>query len=175
MTKLLKGVAHGLNSFTEAQAALDRICEIYEAGAGALRRRFDDFLAGGSNEAGEAPCYPYVGVVIDAGAVAKGDEMSYGKLPGAGAFGTTLTRPDMFHDYYREQLELLLHNYGKPIWVGSSDQPIPLSFVIEEATADLTADRVHALRSRFPLPELSRIDDAIPCSAPRGSTTRWCA
>ena len=47
------------------------------------------------------------------------------------------------------------------IWVGTSRQPIPLSFVIQEATADLTPERVQALRGRFPLPELSRIDDAI--------------
>ena len=142
MKDLLNNAASELNSFTEAQTALDRICEIYEAGANALRQRFDDFLAGGSNEEAEAPCYPYVGIVIDPQAATKGDEMSYGKLPSAGAFGTTLTRPDLFCDYYREQLELLLRNYDKPIWVGSSDQPIPLSFVIEEATADLTADRV---------------------------------
>ncbi len=161
MRDLLNNAASELSSFTEAQTALDRICEIYEAGANALRQRFDDFLAGGSNEEAEAPCYPYVGIVIDPQAATKGDEMSYGKLPSAGAFGTTLTRPDLFCDYYREQLELLLRNHDKPIWVGSSDQPIPLSFVIEEATAELTADRVHALRSRFSLPDLSRIDDAI--------------
>ena len=161
MTELLKGVARGLSPFTEPQAALDRVCEIYEAGAGALRQRFDEFLAGGSNASEEALCYPYVGMVIDPQAVTKGGETSYGKLPSAGAFGTTLTRPDLFHDYYREQLELLLQNYDTPIWVGSSLQPIPLSFVIEEATADLTAERIQALRGRFPLPELSRIDDAI--------------
>ena len=161
MTELLKGVARGLSPFTEPQAALDRICEIYEAGAGALRQRFDEFLAGGSNPSEAALCYPYVGMVIDPQAVTKGGETSYGKLPSAGAFGTTLTRPDLFHDYYREQLELLLQNYDTPIWVGSSHQPIPLSFVIEEATADLTAERIQALRGRFPLPELSRIDDAI--------------
>ncbi len=161
MTELLKGVARGLSPFTEPQAALDRVCEIYEAGAGALRHRFDEFLEGGSNASEETLCYPYVGMVIDPQAVTKGGETSYGKLPSAGAFGTTLTRPDLFHDYYREQLELLLQNYDRPIWVGSSHQPIPLSFVIEEATADLTAERVQALRGRFPLPELSRIDDAI--------------
>jgi AMP nucleosidase len=161
MTELLKGVARGLSAFTEPHAALDRICEIYEAGAGALRHRFDEFLAGGSGTTEEAPCYPYVGMVIDPQEVTKGVEMSYGKLPGAGAFGTTLTRPDLFRDYYREQLELLLNHYDKPIWVGTSHQPIPLSFVIEEATAGLTAERVQALRGRFALPELSRIDDAI--------------
>ncbi len=60
-----------------------------------------------------------------------------------------------------EQLELLLNNHEQPIWVGVSERSIPLTFVIEEATADITADHVRALRKQFPLPELSRIDDAI--------------
>ena len=162
MTKLLKGAAHGLKAFTDASSALKRVCDIYDAGTDALRQRFDQFLAGEAITPEDAPCYPFVGIVIDPPDVDLGGEISYGILRSAGAFGTTLTRPDIFHDYYREQLELLLRNYNKPIWVGTSDRPIPLTFVIEEATADLTADRVHALRSRFPLPDLARIDDAIP-------------
>ena len=178
MTDSFSSVARGLSAFTDAQAALDRICDIYQAGAGALRQKFDAFLADGSDTEGEAPCYPYVGIAIDPQEVSQGGEMSYGKLPGAGTFGTTATRPDMFRDYYREQLQLLLDNYDKPIWVGTSRQPIPLSFVIEEATADLTPERVQALRGRFPLPELSRIDDAIAngtYAPPPESTTRWFA
>ena len=89
MTQLLKGVARGLSPFTEPQAALDRVCEIYQAGADALRQRFDEFLEGGPTASEEALCYPYVGMVIDPQAVTKGGETSYGKLPSAGAFGTT--------------------------------------------------------------------------------------
>ena len=162
MSEVLKGAARKLEPFTDAEAALKRVSEIYEAGTATLRERFDRFLAGGSVGSKETPCYPYVGIVIDAADVKRGGELSYGKLPGAGAFGTTLTRPDMFQEYYLEQLELLLRDYDKPIWVGFSDRPIPLPFVIEEATADMTAERVHALRGLFPLPELSRIDDSIP-------------
>ncbi len=161
MTELLNSVAQNLRSFSEPEAALDHLCKIYQAGADTLRQRFDGFLAGDEDVPTDAPCYPYVGIVIDSQAHTPGGEISYGKLPGVGAFGTTVTRPDMFRDYYREQFKLLLGNYDRPIWVGTSRQPIPLSFVIEEATADLTPERVQALRGRFPLPELSRIDDAI--------------
>jgi len=161
MTEPFSSVARGLSAFTDAQTALDRICDIYRSGTEALRQSFDAFVAGGSDSTGEAPCYPYVGIEIDPQEITQGGEMSYGTLPGAGAFGTTVTCPEIFRDYYREQLQLLLDNYDKPIWVGTSLQPIPLSFVVEEATADLTPERVQALRGRFPLPELSRIDDAI--------------
>ncbi len=88
--------------------------------------------------------------------------MDYWAVKRAGTFGTTLTRPDLFEDYYWEQLDLLLRNHNRPIMVGTSDRPIPLTFIVEEATADITTEHVAALRSQFHLPDLSRIDDSIP-------------
>lgn len=162
MTKAFSGVARDLEAFSDVDAALARVREVYQSGTAELRGRFGRFLAGEAIEAEAAPCYPYLGMEIAPSEVSRSGESSYGKLPGAGAFGTTLTRPDLFRDYYRAQLELLLDTYGKPLWVGRSRRPIPLTFVVEEATADLTAEKVHALRGLFPLPELSQIDDAIP-------------
>ncbi|MDJ0941922.1 MAG: AMP nucleosidase [Kiloniellales bacterium] len=161
MTEALSGVARNLEAFSDAEAALARLGEIYARGAAALRDRFDRFLAGKAIEPDSWPCYPYLGIEIEPTDVSRSGGLSYGKLPGAGAYGTTLTRPDLFRDYYRAQLELLLGNYGKPVWVGTSRRPIPLTFAVEEATADLTAEKVHELRGLFPLPELSRIDDSI--------------
>ena len=161
MTRRFDEVARDMAPYENADAALHRVREIYLSGERDIRERFDAYLDGASPNPAELPCYPYVGIVIDPSEIHRSGEMSYGKLPGAGAFGTTLTRPDLFEDYYREQFELLIKNYQRPIWVGPSLQPIPLPFVIEEATADLTAERVHDLAGRFPMPDLSRIDDAI--------------
>ena len=174
MTESLAAVARDMEAFSDAESALARLREIYDSGAAALRDRFDRFLAGRTVEADGWPCYPYLGMEIEPAEVSQSGGLSYGKLPGAGAFGTTLTRPDLFEDYYRAQLGLLLDNYGKPVWVGTSTRPIPLTFAVAEATADLTAEKVHALRGLFPLPELSRIDDSIangtflqPAGAPK--------
>ena len=161
MSGQLERVAHGLKSFEDAEAALDRIEKIYDAGIEALRERFARFLEGDEESDALVPCYPYVGIVIEPAQVNLGGDLSYGKLQGAGAFGTTVTRPGLFRTYYLEQLELLMRNHDSPVWVGVSNRPIPLTFAIEQATAALTADRVQALRSRFPLPDLSRIDDAV--------------
>jgi AMP nucleosidase len=155
------GHVTGLTAFTDADAALARITEIYAAGTAAIRARFAEFPGGGGEPAAAPACYPYVGIVIGPDQVNLSGALAYGKLQGPGAYGTTLTRPDLFRGYYREQLDLLLRNHGQPVWVGTSNRPIPLTFVIEEATADITTDHVQALRSRFPLPDLSRIDDAV--------------
>ena len=42
-----------------------------------------------------------------------------------------------------------------PVVVGVSDRRIPLPFVIEESTADIRHDRISALQTVFPLPDLS--------------------
>ena len=161
MTEHPHGAATSLEAFTDADAALARVAEIYHAATAEVRQQFGTFLAGKPLPEGTPACYPYVGIVVEQQEVNLASELSYGKLPGPGVFGTTLTRPDLFDDYYREQFELLLENHAPPLWVGVSDRPIPLPFVIEEATAELTTKRVQALRGRFPLPELSRINDAV--------------
>lgn len=158
---LLAGVAGDLETFNNADAAFERVRELYKTGTDAVRDRLARFLAGDAIDDTEAPCYPFVGVIKGPSESIERRELSYGNLPGEGIFGTTLTRPDIFEEYYREQLELLLANHGLPLLIGPSHRPIPLTFIIEEATADLTGERVHALRGLFPLPELSGIDDAI--------------
>ena len=158
---LFGSAADGLEAFDDAAAAFERVRALYETGTHEVRARFAKFLTDGSGDGSNPPCYPYVGVVKVSPAGSERRELSYGNLPGEGVFGSTLTRPDIFEEYYREQLELLLKNNNGPLWVGTSRRPIPLTFVIEEATADLTNDRIQALRGAFPLPELSRIDDAV--------------
>ena len=72
-----------------------------------------------------------------------------------------MTRPDLFRSYYLEQLELLLRNHDRPVLVGISEREIPLTFVVEEATAGVTSEQVQALQRLFPLPDLASIDDSI--------------
>ena len=79
-----------------------------------------------------------------------------------GVYGTTLTRPALFSEYYRRQIALLLEHHGVPVVVGISNRRMPLPFIIQESTADLRPDRVAALQATFPLPDMSVIDDSIP-------------
>ena len=155
------GMASNLEGFDDGSAAFERVRELYESGTDAVRNRFKQFLAGEPVDGADPPCYPFVGMIKTSLSGNERRDLSYGNLPSEGVFGTTLTRPDIFEEYYREQFELLQSNHDQPLWVGTSNRPIPLTFVIEEATADLTADRVHALRSHFPLPDLAGIDDSI--------------
>jgi AMP nucleosidase len=156
------GQARELTPFTDAEAAVRAITAIYDGAVARIRDRFARFAAG---ERQGAPtfdaCYPYLGIEIAAAQLMIDARPSYGTLPYPGTYGTTLTRPDLFADYYREQIDLLLRFHGVPVHVGTSTRAIPLPFVIEHATADITAEDVRDMQAVFPLPDLARIDDAI--------------
>jgi AMP nucleosidase len=88
-------------------------------------------------------------------------KQSYGIFDAPGFYGTTVTRPDFFEAYYLEQLTLLIERYRKPILVGLSDWPIPLSFVVDYSASTLTSEHIEYLKLKFELPKLTRITDEI--------------
>ncbi len=162
----MPGSGHGkirsLKAFTDTDAAVRQIATVYETGAKRIRDRFARFVAGERTGAQTfEACYPYLGIEVPSDEEMTETGLSYGKAPYPGVYGTTLTRPDLFADYYREQIELLIRHHNIPVHVGVSDRPIPLSFVVEDATADVTVEDARAMRAIFHLPNLALIDDAI--------------
>jgi AMP nucleosidase len=150
-----------LVAFSDAAAAVDRITQIYERSVAAIRGAFAARLTGnGAPDAVDAT-YPYLGVAITRSDLHVDARLSYGVLLEPGIYGTTLTRADLFGDYYREQIELLLRHHGVAVVVGASRRRIPLPFVIEESVTNVSEATLRALQDTFSLPDLSATDDAI--------------
>lgn len=149
--------------FSEPEGAVARINQIYDQGVAILQAAFDRFTANEDASMMQAidACYPFLGIKIDTRTLNLDARPSYGALHDPGVYGTTLTRPSLFADYYRRQIELLMNHHDVPVVVGISNRQMPLPFVIEESTADIRQERVATLQASFPLPDMSRIDDAI--------------
>ena len=158
--KISAGV-HSLKRLDDPAAAVARIADIYDTGVRRVRERFDAFAAGDRTTPGEPAYYPYVMVEAGAAQMQIDARPSYGTLSYPGAYGTTLTRPDLFGDYYHAQIGLLMEHHGVPVSVGVSDRPIPLPFVIEHASAELNAAEMQRVEGLFHMPDLAHIDDAI--------------
>lgn len=168
----MSGTGHGevrdLRPFTSATAAVAHINALYEGAVARIRERYRHFVAGDETAQPTLDaCYPYLGIEVGGENLVAVARPAYGSLRNPGVHGTTLTRPDLFADYYQEQIELLLKHHRVPVQIGTSSQPIPLPFVIEEATADLSRDQLRAMESVFYLPNLGQIDDAIANSTYR--------
>ena len=149
--------------FDDPAAAFERVREIYDGGINHLRAQLQRFVAGEDIGSHVRACYPFVR--MQTSTVARADSrLSYGFVSGPGVYDTTLTRPDLFADYYQEQFALLRRNHGVAIEVGTSAQPIPVHFSFAEhdhIEGTMSAERRLALRDRFDLPDLGAMDDGI--------------
>jgi AMP nucleosidase len=154
--------SHELQIFDDAGRAVARVEAIYRRSTGLIREAFDQFTRTGSTSGALAEAvYPYLGLSVEPDNLVYDARPSWGTLAYPGIYGTTLTRPDIFADYYRAQIDRLMSYHRVPVTVGPSIRPIPLPFVIEESTADLSIDAVRALAKAFTLPNLAEIDDSI--------------
>jgi AMP nucleosidase len=152
--------ARDLVSFRDADAAVERITGIYEDSVGRIRQAFANLRRQATPTPIDAT-YPYVGVSIGRADLHVDARLSYGVLLEPGTYGATLTRPDIFGRYYREQLDLLLRHHGVSILVGASTRQIPLPFVVEESVTDITEADLRGLQDYFVLPDLTVTDDSI--------------
>jgi AMP nucleosidase len=152
---------------TDADSALAQVQTLYQTSMDHLRSAMKQFVAGDDFPQRVRAYYPFVRIHTQHGALLKGSNnthLSYGFVTEPGRYETTLTRPDLFADYYREQFRLLLQNHGVPLEVGVSHQPIPVHFSFAEndhIEGEMGADRRQQMREVFDLPDLTTMDDGI--------------
>lgn len=165
--KLLSPARIATEAFTDARSAVARIAHIYQRNTSFLRERFEAFARGERLAARARATYPFVRVTTDTYARVD-SRLSYGFVSGPGTHETSVTRPDLFRDYFTEQIELLLGNHRMPVEIGESAEPIPIHFAYESDSA-IAASLVSGghepsgrpLRDLFDTPDLATIDDAI--------------
>ena len=155
--------------YTDPVAALAQVRLIYDQQIAHLRSAMHRYVAGETLPGHVRACYPFVRVQTET--VARAiletpdiEQLSYGFVAGPGRFETTLTRPDLYGNYYLEQFRLLLQNHSVELEVGTSTQPIPVHFSFAEhdhIEGSLSAARRMLMRDVFDLPDLAAMDDGI--------------
>nr|WP_321984000.1 AMP nucleosidase [uncultured Lichenicoccus sp.] len=151
-------IGSGFSEYDNADAAVSRLCEIYDDSSATLRTAFASRATGPD---ASAAVYPYLAIEVDSASLVTEHRAPYGVLLEPGFYGTTLTRPHLFRSYLREQIGLLLKHYRRPVLVGRSNRPIPLPYVIEDSVTDITEDELRRLGEHFTLPDLASADDRI--------------
>ncbi|MBA2674023.1 AMP nucleosidase [Ramlibacter sp.] len=152
---------------SDPASALAQVHAIYAQQINHLREAMQRFVAGESLPGAVRACYPFVRIHTDTvvpQAVLENSGLSYGFVAGAGRFETTLTRPDLYADYYLEQFQLLLQNHGVELEVGTSHEPIPIHFSFAEndhIEGNMPPARRAMMRDLFDLPDLASMDDGI--------------
>jgi AMP nucleosidase len=153
--------------FTDPLEALAQVQRIYDAGIQHLRQQMQRFVAGEDDSNRIRAFYPMVRIHTDTvlrSGLPDSARLSYGFVAGPGRYETTLTRPDLFHEYYLEQFRLLLQNHDVELEIGTSTQPIPVHFSFAEhdhVEGSMNLQRRMLMRDRFDLPDLAAMDDGI--------------
>ena len=98
--------------FKDPDKALEAVIEIYDNSRKYLRDCFDVFCDGKHNTNKVSAYYPYVKVNTKQ-ARRSDTRLSYGFVSKPGVYKSTVTRPDLFCAYYREQFRLLIKNHQK--------------------------------------------------------------
>ncbi len=149
--------------FHDADAAVAQIRRVYDASMAHLREALQRFVAGDTPTQRVRACYPVIRIRTDT--VARADSrLAYGFVAGPGTYETSVTRPDLFAKYLRNQITLLARNHGVGVEVGTGTQPIPVHFSLsgqDHLEGTLSAERRRVLRDHFDLPDLAAMDDGI--------------
>lgn len=146
-----------------AQQACDAIQKLYMEQITFIRDEFDKFTHGKKSKHRVRAFYPQLRLNVKA-VQRQDNRMSYGFVPKPGLYTATLTRPDVFDYYYKEQIELLFANHDATIDITLSDMAIALPFALGEnyyAEDGLTPDDLKILPDFFDMPDLDIIDDEV--------------
>ncbi len=150
--------------FHDAAAAVAYVTEIYHANTRYLRESLNELFHDCTDSEPVSAYYPYVAITVDRKDLRhheRDKRQSHGYVTFAGRHITTLTRPDLYHRYYIEQLQLLLKHHKVPIEVGVSRMPIPVQFAFENGTyleKQMAAEQIRCLQCSFDLPELTNTE-----------------
>jgi len=142
------------------QAAIDLLIELYELAIARIEQDFERFAKGDIGEY-KKQVYPYLCIEVETVTTPSHSTLAFGKIPRPGLYGTTITAPRLFRTYLIEQLEILTANAKGDLYVGKSHTPIPLTFAVERAAAQMNAAQRIELARHFPLPRLDAAHDTI--------------
>ncbi|CUI38487.1 AMP nucleosidase [Cognatishimia activa] len=150
-------------TFTDAKAAVDRLCELYNTASEFLCAEFANALANGAPNSRVRAFYPEIRITTTSFAQVD-SRLSFGHVAEPGTYATTITRPDLFRHYLEQQIDLLIENHGVPVVISASDTPIPVHFAVaNDASISVPQDGAAAfpLRDIFDVPDLSTTNDDI--------------
>ncbi len=158
---LVEAPASDLVACETPDAAIARLTELYTSAHKLISERFERYLKGEAPDHANAPVYPYLCAEVSAEATTQTSKLALGGIASTSIHGSTITQPALFGDYLREQLKYIMDNFGARIFVGNSFSPIPLAYVLERATAELSQDQRNALQQHFYTPNLLATNDDI--------------
>lgn len=146
--------------FSEPDPAVAMLQALYNEASEFLKEKFADTVLSGQSDARYRAFYPEVRVVTTSH-TASDSRLSFGHVTEPGRYATTITQPDLFENYLKQQINLLLRNHGEPVEVGWSTTPMPIHFAAAGQKVPQEGALGFQLRNVFDVPDLATTNDDI--------------
>lgn len=171
-TNLIEPIPTTPQSFDNAANAVAAIVTLYSTATKFLCKHFGAYQAGKAPKGHYRAYYPQLSITtftytqVDT-------RLAFGHVGEPGTYTTTLTRPQLFHNYLLQQIELLIKNHQVPVKVSVSNVPMPLHFALTNEVL-VTEGKTHKdgrnLRDIFDVPDLKTTNDDISNGASEPDT-----
>ena len=150
-------------AFRDAGAAVERLGLLYKIATRFLSERFSSTVGQTAPAARYRAYYPEIRLTTTTFAQTD-SRLSFGHVTEPGTYATTVTRPELFAHYLRQQIGQLIENHNVPVTIGASSTPMPVHFAVAQE-ADVTIPQEGALdfplRDIFDVPDLVTTNDDI--------------
>ena len=150
-------------SFTDAASAVARLEELYSEATQFLVDGFRRAVTEGRPDLRVRAFYPEIRLTVTSH-TRTDSRLSFGHVSHPGTYSTTITQPDLFRNYLKQQIGLLIQNHGVPVEIGPSDTPIPVHFAVAgQGNVSVPQEGVldFSLRDVFDVPDLATTNDDI--------------
>lgn len=163
MSKL--SISPRIKKFKDPDEAQAYLAFLYEEQVTLLQDSFRAFAEGKAATTAKKikAYYPFIRITAQ-GSSRADNRLSYGFVSRPGTYETTVTRPDIYDFYLKEQIRLLILNHECTVEIGLSDTPIPLHFALGDdfhLEQDLDEMQIAMLPQIFEMPDLSLMDDEV--------------
>ncbi|MDG1431824.1 MAG: AMP nucleosidase, partial [Paracoccaceae bacterium] len=105
--------------FSDADAAVTQLQRLYEISTKFLQDKFKLAMETNGASIRYRAFYPEIRIRTQSFEVAD-SRLSFGHVSEPGEYATTVTRPDLFESYLKQQIGLLIANHGVDIKIGCS-------------------------------------------------------
>jgi len=157
---ILTPPARPARDFTDAAEAVAYLVALYDEAVAFLCDGFRTAVGDGRVPGRYRAMYPEIRVAVSSFAPVD-SRLSFGHVGQPGTYATTVTRPDLFRDYYTQQIGLVIRNHNVPVTIGPSQTPMPLHFAMAGQSVPQDGALEFALRDAFDVPDLMTTNDDI--------------
>ncbi|SFJ54944.1 AMP nucleosidase [Celeribacter neptunius] len=156
-------IAREARMFSDPAAAVAYLEELYDEACSFLTEKFSWIASGNTPTARYRAFYPEIRVITTSYA-AMDSRLSFGHVAKPGEYSTTITRPDLFRNYLRQQITQIVQNHRVEVQIGASQTPMPVHFAVandENITVPQEGAMAYPLRDIFDVPDLTTTHDDI--------------